>query len=277
MLTNKRHLTAIMNAVRRNQDKITLTDTWRQIHQLYGVGTKLGTSALLLTAADHQTLLALVRKDMSLDPLKHSTAALEGDRLALAAISRNEKVSGRTVGEGLVLVAHPSGRVLLPSGDYQHPRGGTLNLQAIDLHGLERVLLVENLSVMLAAHRYQLPTELQDVPMLFRGDRQWSPRAVSAAREGISDLISFPDYDPQGLMNSLTAGASAVVVPAPATIARILEARLNKPADFDRQSSAVEWLARGGAAIAADMLCRRLAISQETMADQALELLALPG
>ena len=50
MLTNKRHLTAIMNAVRRNQDKITLTDTWRQIYQLYGVGTKLGTSALLLTA-----------------------------------------------------------------------------------------------------------------------------------------------------------------------------------------------------------------------------------
>lgn len=275
MLTNKRHLTAIMNAVRRNKDKISLTDTWRQIHQLYGVGTKHGTSALVLTAEDHQTLLALVRKDMSLDPLEHSTAALEGDRLALAAISRNEKISGRAVGEGLVLVAHPSGRVLLPSGEYQHPRGGTLNVQGIDLHGLERVLLVENLSVMLAAHRYQLPTELQDVPMLFRGDRQWSPRAVSAAREGISDLISFPDYDPQGLMNSLTAGASAVVVPASATIARILEARLNKPADFDRQSAAVEWLERGGAAIAADMLCRRLAISQESMAGQVLELIAL--
>jgi len=275
MLTNKRHLTAIMNAVRRNQDKITLTDTWRQIHQLYGVGTKLGTSALRLTAADHQTLLALVRKDMSLDPLEHSTAALEGERLALAAISRNEKISGRAVGEGLVLVAHPSGRVLLPSGDYQHPRGGTLNVQASDLHGLERVLLVENLSVMLAAHRYQLPAELQDVPMLFRGDRQWSPKAVSAAREGISDLISFPDYDPQGLMNSLTAGASAVVVPAPATIAHILENRLNKPADFDRQSAAVEWLGRSAAAIAADMLHRRLAISQESMAGQTLELIAL--
>ncbi|HCE0605660.1 DUF7281 domain-containing protein [Pseudomonas aeruginosa] len=277
MLTNKRHLTAIMKAVRRNQDKITLTDTWRQIHELYGVGTKLGTSTLLLTTADHQTLLALVRKDMSLDPLRHSTAALEGDRLALAAISRNEKVSGRTVGEGLVLVAQPSGRVLLPSGDYQHPRGGTLNVQASDLHGLERVLLVENLSVMLAAHRYQLPAELQDVPMLFRGDRQWSPKAVSAARVGITDLISFPDYDPQGLMNSLTAGASAVVVPAPATIARILEARLNKPADFDRQSSAVAWLERRGCSIAADLLCRRLAISQESMADQALELMTLPS
>lgn len=275
MLTNKRHLKAIMNAVRRNQDKITLTDTWRQIHELYGVGTKLGTSALLLTAADHQTLLALVRKDMSLDPLRHSTDALEGDRLVLAAISRNEKVSGRTVGEGLVLVAQPSGRVLLPSGDYQHPRGGTLNVQASDLHGLERVLLVENLSVMLAAHRYQLPAELQGVPMLFRGDRQWSPKAVSAARVGITDLISFPDYDPQGLMNSLTAGASAVVVPAPATIARILEARLNKPADFDRQSSAVEWLERRGCSIAADLLRRRLAISQESMADQVLELITL--
>ena len=275
MLTNKRYLTAIMNAVRRNQDKITLTDTWRQIHQLYGVGTKLGTSALLLTAADHQTLLALVRKDMSLDPLEHSTAALEWDRLALAAISRNEKVSGRAVGEGLVLVAHPSGRVLLPSGEYQHPRGGTLNVQAIDLHGVEKVLLVENLSVMIAAHRYQLPAELQDVPMLFRGDRQWSPRAVSAAREGGADLISFPDYDPQGLMNSLTAGASAVVVPAPATIARILEARLNKPADFDRQSAAAEWLERRGRTIVADMLRRRLAISQESMAGQVLELIAL--
>lgn len=277
MLTNKRHLTAIMNAVRRNQDKITLTDTWRQIHQLYGVGTKLGTSALLLTAVDHQTLLALVRKDMSLDPLRHSTAVLEGDRLALAAISRNEKVSGRPVGEGLVLVAHPSGRVLLPSGDYQHPRGGTLNVQATDLHGLEKVLLVENLSVMLAADRYQLPTELQHVPMLFRGDRQWSPKAVSAARAGITDLISFPDYDPQGLMNSLTAGASAVVVPASVTIARILEARLNKPADFDRQSSAVEWLERRGGTIAADLLRRRLAISQESMADQVLELITLPS
>uniref|UniRef100_UPI003906ADF2 DUF7281 domain-containing protein n=1 Tax=Pseudomonas guariconensis TaxID=1288410 RepID=UPI003906ADF2 len=137
------------------------------------------------------------------------------------------------------------------------------------------MLLVENLSVMLAAHRYQMSAELQDVPMLFRGDRQWSPKAVSAARKGISDLISFPDYDPQGLMNSLTAGASAVVVPAPATIARILEARLNKPADFDRQSAALEWLERRGGAIVADMLRRRLAISQESMAGQVLELIAL--
>nr|WP_312509872.1 hypothetical protein [Pseudomonas luteola] len=178
MLTNKRHLTAIMNAVRRNQDKITLTDTWRQIHQLYGVGTKHGTSALVLAVEDHQTLLAVVRKDMSLDPLRHSTAVLKGDGLALVAISRNEKVSGRMVGESLVLVAHPSGRVLLPSGDYQHPRGGTLNVQSSDLHGLERVLLVENLSVMLAAHRYQMLAQLQDVPMLFRGDRQRSPKAI---------------------------------------------------------------------------------------------------
>lgn len=113
--------------------------------------------------------------------------------------------------------------------------------------------------------------------MLFRGDRQWSPKAVSAARVGITDLISFPDYDPQGLMNSLTAGASAVVVPAPATIARILEARLNKPADFDRQSSAVAWLERRGCSIAADLLRRRLAISQESMADQVLELITLPS
>lgn len=76
-------------------------------------------------------------------------------------------------------------------------------------------------------------------------------------------------------MNSMTAGASAVVVPAPATIARILEARLNKPADFDRQSAAVEWLEKGGRVIAADMLYRRLAISQESMAGHVLELIAL--
>ncbi|GEM_PF-2623305 len=46
-------------------------------------------------------------------------------------------------------------------------------------------------------------------------------------------------------MNSMTAGASAVVVPASATIARILEARLNKSADFDRQSAAVEVVREG--------------------------------
>ncbi len=275
MLTNKRHLTAIMNAVRRNQDRVTLTDTWRQIHQDYDVGTMHGASALLLTEADRRTLRALVKRDMSLDPLVHNTAVLEGDRLALAAISRNEKVSGRAVGEGLVLVAHPSGKVRLPFGDYQHPRGGTLNIQAVDLHGMAKVLLVENLSVLLAAHRYHLPSELQDVPMLFRGDRQWSPKAVSTAREGVAELISFPDYDPQGLMNSLTAGAAAIVVPTPATIAHILECRLNKPADFDKQAAAVEWLEREGLPITADMLGRRLAISQESMAGQALELIAL--
>lgn len=276
MLTDKRQLTTVINAIRRHQLKVTLTETWRQVHQNYGVGTKHGTSALLLTEADHRTLRALVMRDMTLDPLLHSSASLEGDRLQLAAISRNEKVGGRPVADGLVMLAHPTGSVRLPSGVYQHPRGGTLNVQATDLQGLERVILVENLSVMLAAHRYPFPAEIQDVPMLFRGDRQWSPKAVSAARERVAEVVAFPDFDPQGLMNTLTAGAAAVVVPTAATITQIVDARLNKPADFEKQGAAVEWLGKvGGQPIASDMLNRRLAISQESMAGQALEVVML--
>lgn len=276
---DKRSLDMVTTALRRHSDKVNLNATWRRLHQHYGIGTVLGQSALQLSEADHRTLLALLEKDMNLKALQQSAHALEGNRMMLAATVKNEKLSRVAVSGDLVLVASVSGELTLPSGIYSHPFGGALQTPAGELHGLQQVVLVENLSVLYSLQRYRWPEAVRNLPMLFRGSPQHTPAAVSNALSQVKEVICFPDYDPQGLMNSLTQHhACALIVPAAATIERLLEAGLDKPADFARQHSARDWLRPRQLPVGLrQMLDQEIALSQESMADMELNIVQLEG
>lgn len=276
MITDKRSITTITNAVRRRSDKVQLNATWAQLNQNYGIGTQIGSGTLQLTESDHRTLRAMLKRDMTFDPLLQGTSDLNGDRLELAAKTRNEKVSRATIADQIVMVAALSGELTLASGAYRHPAGGTLSVPANELQGLNRVLLVENLHVMFSLHRYQWPEEVRHLPMLFRGSPQLTPAAVMKALNGVSEVVCFPDYDPQGLMNTFTLKASAIVLPTSETIERIVDARLDKPADFAKQVAARNWLRKLQNGPVETLLSRELAISQESMAGMQLEVLRLP-
>lgn len=275
MLINKRSIHTVTAALRRNSSKVSLNSTWIRLNEDYGIGTLIGTSTLRLSEADHGTLRAMLKRDMTFDPLVDSAAALEGDRMELAHKVRDEKVSRKTVADHIVMVAALSGEMTLASGTYRHPVGGTLSVPADELHGIKQVLLIENLHVMFALQRYQWPEEVKHLPMLFRGSPQITPKAVKSALSGIEQLISFPDFDPQGWMNTLTAKAHAIIIPSAEAVKRIVDAKLDKPRDFDKQLNARIWLGKHEVEQVRAMLRDELAISQESMAEMPLDLLAL--
>ena len=243
----------------------------------YGIGTLIGESILQLSETDHRTLLALVKKNVNLNALQQNVDTLKGDRMTLAAQTKNEKLSRLAVAADIVMVASLSGELALPSGIYRHPVGGALLVPAEDLQGLQQIVLVENLSVMYSLQRYLWPQSVRNLPMLFRGSPQHSPAAVTIALNRVSEVVCFPDYDPQGLMNSLTQHhARALIIPTAITVDSLVKAGLSKPADFAKQQSARDWLrSRQLALPLRRMLDHELALSQESMAGMELEIISI--
>lgn len=277
MLKTSQTIGTITRVLRRCADKVHLTNTWRSLHRLHGVGTLAGRS-LILDEQDRLHLRQLLIHHIGFDPLIHNADALQGDRIERSQF-RDEKVGGGKVSEGIVMVGSASGTLALASGTYHIPAGSTLNVPATELADSARIVLIENLTVMYALQRYHWPEAVRDLPMLFRGSPQVSPAAVTAAlaSEGILEVICFPDYDPQGLFNSLTLPkVTALLVPTSETIARLVDSNRDKPDDFWRQQQAREWLRSQPIPAVQRLLADELALSQESMAGETLELALAP-
>lgn len=276
---NMRAIKPVVNAIRQDARKVQLNSTWSRLNNDYKIGKKLGNNYLTLTESDLQTVRLMLKKETGLDALNLSLEELEGDRLAVAKKSRNEKLARTKTGDRIVMVASVSGQLQLATGVYTHPVGGSLSVPAEELHGLDTVLLVENQAVMYAVHEYRWPNEVKHLPMLFRGSPQITPAAVTKALSEVKRVLCFPDYDPQGWMNTLTAKAHGIVVPSMSAIESIVFEEWDKPLDYAKQHVAQEWLSRVDLPLVQDMLRRELALSQESMAGMELEFLELdsPG
>jgi hypothetical protein len=272
---NMRAIKPVVIAIRQDARKVQVNATWSRLNNDYRIGKKLGNNYLLLTEVDLQTVRMMLKKETGVDALNVSLEELEGDRLAVAKKSRNEKLARSKTGDRIVMVASVSGQLQLASGVYSHPIGGSLSAPAEELHGLDTVLLVENQAVMYAVHEYRWPIEVKHLPMLFRGSPQITPAAVTKALSKVKRVICFPDYDPQGWMNTLTAKAHGIVVPSMSAIEDIVSEEWDKPQDYEKQQVAREWLGKVDLPLVQDMLKRELALSQESMAGMELEFLAL--
>lgn len=272
---NIRAIKPVVIAIRQDARKVKINATWLSLHTTYSIGKKLGATYLTLTNAELHTVRMMLQRETGIDALVVSMEELEGDRLALAKKSRNEKLARLRPGDFVVMVASLSGQIQLATGVYSHPVGGTLNVQAEELHGLDTVILVENQAVMFAVNEYQWPSNVMHLPMLFRGSPQITPAAVTRALAGVKNVVCFPDFDPQGWMNTLTAKAQGIVVPSANTIAEIVASKWDKPQDYENQDVAREWLQRAPIPMVQDMLLKKLALSQESMAGMELEYLPL--
>lgn len=272
---NIRAIKPVVIAIRQDARKVKVNATWLSLNTTYGIGKRLGATYLTLTNAELHTVRMMLQSETGIDALLVSMEELEGDRLALAKKSRNEKLAQLNPGHLVVMIASLSGQIQLVTGVYSHPAGGVLNVPAEELHGLDTVILVENQAVMFAVNEYHWPSEVMHLPMLFRGSPQITPAAVTRALSGVRNVICFPDFDPQGWMNTLTAKAEGILVPSANTIAEIVASQWDKPRDYDKQDVAREWLQRVTIPMVQDMLLRKLALSQESMAGMELEYLSL--
>lgn len=258
---------AIADAVAFVKGFVPANKLWKRLNALYEVGTKQG-ARFSLTAADHKYLRDLVRNEYGFDLLKEMPLDGELDRMSLAQKTRSEKLSGEEVSRDIILVSCGGGDLSLPQGNFTLPTGAVLQLQASALHGMEQVVLVENLSPMYHLHRYLWPVGLSRVPMIFRGSPQYSPAAVVKALAGVRRVICFPDFDPQGLLNSFcTDKADGVVIPTKEARSELIRRGLDKPQDFTRQVEARAWLRkqRLGLECVTDLLASETGFSQESM------------
>lgn len=270
-----RAIKPIVIAIRQDARRVQINATWSKLNKDYNIGTKLGSNYLALTEVELHTVRMMLKREAGVEALHVSLEELEGDRIAVAKKSRNEKLARLNTGDRIVMVASTSGQLQLASGRFSHPVGGSLSVPAEELHGLDAVLLVENQAVMFAVHEYRWPSEVQHLPLVFRGSPQITPAAVTRALSGVKQLICFPDYDPQGWMNTLTAKAHGIVVPSMCAIDNIVAEEWDKPLDYTKQHVAREWLGKVDMPRVYDMLTRELALSQESMAGMELEFLRL--
>lgn len=281
MVFNRSVLAAIENALKKGKSKVPLNGIWKGLNETYGVGQRIGaTSSLELRSSDYSLLRVLVKQNTGLDVLDQDgsislSTAREADRMTLAQHIPNEKTFGVRVAADKVLVSSVTGRLTLSDGEYRIPAGSALSCHYSQLQGLKQVVLVENLAPMYALDRYAFPDELVDVPMLYRGSPHHLVEAVTQGLEGVDQVICFPDYDPRGLLNSLTQKKGVgLIVPHGTTIDALIGARLTKHDDFDRQSAERTWLQANARhyQFVDRMLSDRLALSQEAMAGYPLRL-----
>lgn len=266
-------LNTIDKALRSHAATVTHNRTWQQLHTLYDIGQLKGSNRLALSSKDHRHLRELVKQQTGVDLLavdnEMSLRRLkDASRLDIASHLPNEKLSGRSVTEEMVLIGSATGRIALPSGSIDVLPGMTISCHHKHLHGLHRVILVENLATMHALEKYPWPAQLDGAVMLFRGSVSQSPKAVTEVVNQVGEVVCFPDYDPQGVMNTLTQSKSAgIVVPDKEGIDLLLTKGLNKNDLFSKQDAAKQWLRTSASTLpyVADMLSRRIALSQEAM------------
>ena len=243
------------------------------MHTLYDIGQLKGANRLALSDNDRRHLRELVKHQTGVDLLavdhEMSLSRLKGaSRLDIARHLPNEKLSGRSVTEDIVLIGSATGRIVLPGGTIDVLPGMTVSCHHKHLHGLHRVILVENLATMHALEQYPWPAQLDGSVMLFRGSVSQSPKAVTEVVNQAREVVCFPDYDPQGVMNSLTQSKSAgIVMPDKSGIDLMLAKGLNKDDLFFKQDAAKQWLRTNASTLpyVADMLIRGIALSQEAM------------
>lgn len=251
-------------AIRLGSTEVMLGDIWANIHHAYGVGRVVG-KVLVLDADDRKALRGLLMKHAGWDPFVQG-AKVSGSRSELASKTRNEKLSGEAVAKNMVLVATPGGELTL--GDQQWPvmPGCAVAMSASMLEGLPCIIVVENLEVMLQAHRYCVPNELAGAPFVFRGSPQFSPAPVSALATFTPKVIYFPDTDPQGLANSLGAPNCCGIMSCELETFQVLsDAGLDKPQDYIKQHHLMSSLLASGHPLASVIETYKAGFSQESM------------
>lgn len=142
----------------------------------------------IVCAEEIETLIAFAKKQTNWD---FETEIRAGDRTDAA--TDNEKLGGRAAYDRMVMVRHwrdsgVSARII--------------SVDALDRLEFNSVLMIENAAVMFHFHRLAVkwPAQISNPLILFRGDKQFSPKWVSGwLKVDARPVDAVPDLDPEGL------------------------------------------------------------------------------
>lgn len=241
-----REFNLIQRFLRGGKDRVRLNATWQKLYDEEGIGVLTG-GTLVFSPSDRASLVDWFKGKTGINPLVQGS--IQGDRIDVAEISTNEKLSTNAVFSGEVRVAARQGvEILTINGPALTPPGSSLviDIASLILNGTS-IIIVENGAVMRRINELVMaPTHVNSV-FVYRGHNS-DAEAVSKMVASNMDVefIGFYDFDPAGLMMAIETGLDELVLPTftdEMLKAGILE-KFNQPNKFWEQSAIFERLKR---------------------------------
>lgn len=251
---NKKEYQLLQRVVKTRQKVVAATPIWKRLHSAFELGVLSG-SKLHFNLADLEKMREITGYKLSMDPLYVSA---EGDRIALACVTHNEKLSRAPIFAMSINVARPNNLpIFTPDGFTSTPKNTALTIMngELDMSRFNKIVLIENGSLFANWASLKLPEECADALLIYRGHGAGIKTTYNLlrARPATCVLYGFFDFDPAGLAMSLEVGCDRTILPA--NIAAIFEGdnfrRLNKEERFHRQ-----WARKGQ--FLKDRCCKQL-------------------
>lgn len=156
-------------------------------------------------------------QSLGYSPLIELQQGVSGDRLDAAKVSPNEKDAKALPTEHLVLAAcsdlsmHLSYQSSFQLVETPAQIQLELDIRTLDPAPYDYLVVVENRDCFSAWHQYQIPSELTNALVIYRGHESHHSKACQAlkahwaAQKGASGQVYFGDFDPHGLAIAIEA------------------------------------------------------------------------
>ncbi len=234
----KRLLTSGKKTANRNQ-------TWTRIHEETCCGTLVGRE-YQFTEDELHRLRSHAQSLTGLDPLFDSTA---GSRMDMAEKVPDEKLASDSVfGQLVVMATAGKGEVRVNGEAAYVPPGAVISVpfESLDLEHLrqQRLVVIENGSLMSECHRSRLPQGWEDCVFVYRGHRENVRHTQKLIEHHPAELLGlFFDFDPAGLGMALAVGKGHVFIPeiGPELLSPT-NAGINKRGAYRKQNRELVWL-----------------------------------
>lgn len=212
-------MTADFNAIKRllisGKKTANKNQTWARIHEETCCGILVGRE-YQFTEDELHRLRNHAQSLTGLDPLFDSTA---GSRMDMAEKVPDEKLASDSVFGQLVVMATAGRGEVKVNGEAAYvPPGAVISVpfESLDLEHLrqQRLVVIENGSLMPECHRIHLPQGWEDCIFVYRGHRENVRHTQKLIEHHPAELLGlFFDFDPAGLGMALAVGKGKIFVP----------------------------------------------------------------
>jgi hypothetical protein len=283
----KAEFKAINRLLQARKNEVARSDVWKRIYEETGLGAVRG-NRFLFSEDDLDKLRQFGRSltGGELDPLFYQPS---GSRMDTAEIHSNEKFTSQSVfGNLLLLATAGDARVIIDGqpgatqpGSFLAVQPGAVNFEALTQ---QKLIVIENGSLMPDWHRIVLPPDWQNAVLLYRGHGE-NVRDVSklVQAQPSEQLAVYYDFDPAGMFMALNWGRGHILVPQDWRALDCSAAGGLNQRGTHRQQHAELKIAQAAAvtdqqrSILAFMAAHECAIMQEHMTSRAMPLIAIKG
>lgn len=276
-----RNLQSVHRVISEALAEIKLSRFWLYLHNEHGIGRKNGNN-LQLSKEDRQRIREITQNSTRIDPMQPLPS---GSRLEISKYSGNEKLGSDAPGRHHLLLNSPNGLLKINTVEIPLSLGSSYRCdwRELDVSQVENVIVVENLQAFDYIQQAQLPKELQNAWVLYRG-HDVSSQAVRDLLNRLpkqTQIIGFADYDPDGFKILLTNFPRISHCLLPELGETLFNLSLGTQLRFQIQQAAIDYIENVGLPASLHphwqaLIQHRVCISQEQIMAQSINLSCYP-